>query len=179
MNIMDGVETAVEIRKEDEDVILIYMSSYETYFKELFQVRPFDFIQKPMNFDDFYKVFKNAFNYLNKSKYFIYNYRKDQNRVEYNDIYYFVSDAREINIIGSDGYKLGNFYEKLDNIEGKLEITKEPFIRAHKSYIINFRKIKTLRTTEIILLDDTIITISKRYKEFVKKRFLELSEIYG
>lgn len=179
MELMDGVETAEEIRKIDEDVLLIYMSSYDTYFQRLFKVRPFDFIKKPMEFEDFYKVFKNGYNYLSKSRFFLYNYNKDKYRIPYDDIYYFESDARVISIFGKNREKLGAFYDKMDNIESQLNNTQEPFIRIHKSYIVNFKKIKVLKAGEMKLLDDTDLGISKKYKNQVKDEFLELTEIYG
>lgn len=52
----NGIEAAKSIRKLDRDVLLIYVSSYETYFMQLFEVEPFRFIKKPIKETEFEEV---------------------------------------------------------------------------------------------------------------------------
>lgn len=51
--ITDGNSTAREICANNFDTIIIYISSYTSYFQELFDVEPFRFIQKPIKKDIF------------------------------------------------------------------------------------------------------------------------------
>lgn len=44
----NGIEAAKSIRRLDRDVLLIYVSSYETYFMQLFEVEPFRFIKNQL-----------------------------------------------------------------------------------------------------------------------------------
>ena len=46
---INGIEVARKIRENDADAILIYISSYDNYFIELFEVEPFRFIKKPVD----------------------------------------------------------------------------------------------------------------------------------
>ena len=55
---INGIEVARKIRENDADAILIYISSYDNYFIELFEVEPFRFIKKPV--DDY--IFEVYFN---------------------------------------------------------------------------------------------------------------------
>ena len=45
MNDVDGIQAARLIRAQNIPSILIYISAYETYFKQLFEVEPFPFLQ--------------------------------------------------------------------------------------------------------------------------------------
>lgn len=42
---INGIEVARKIRENDADAILIYISAYDNYFIELFEVEPFRFIK--------------------------------------------------------------------------------------------------------------------------------------
>ena len=53
----NGIEAAKSIRRLDRDVLLIYVSSYETYFMQLFEVEPFRFIKKPIKETEFEEAF--------------------------------------------------------------------------------------------------------------------------
>lgn len=44
MEIMDGIKTAKKIRKIDKNVVIIYVSGYEAYAIETFEVNPFRFL---------------------------------------------------------------------------------------------------------------------------------------
>jgi len=44
----DGITTAKNIRKTDENVLLIYVSGYDKYIMELFRLDVFAFIKKPI-----------------------------------------------------------------------------------------------------------------------------------
>lgn len=57
----NGIEAAKSIRKLDRDVLLIYVSSYETYFMQLFEVEPFRFIKKPIKETEFEEVIDLAY----------------------------------------------------------------------------------------------------------------------
>lgn len=44
----DGITIARRIRKTDKNVLIIYITSYESYMQESFVVRPFRFLLKPI-----------------------------------------------------------------------------------------------------------------------------------
>ena len=43
------IKLSIKIRENDADAILIYISAYDNYFIELFEVEPFRFIKKPVD----------------------------------------------------------------------------------------------------------------------------------
>lgn len=49
MDGMDGLETAKEIRKKNELVLLIYVTSHKSYAIEAYEVQPFRFVVKPID----------------------------------------------------------------------------------------------------------------------------------
>lgn len=60
MENVNGVVAARYIREIDLDVILIYISNYEKYLRELFEVNTYRFLDKPINEDTFERYFLGA-----------------------------------------------------------------------------------------------------------------------
>ena len=54
MEQVDGITAARRIREIDRTVLLVYVSGYDKYLKELFEVEPFRFLSKPLNHDFYF-----------------------------------------------------------------------------------------------------------------------------
>ena len=67
---VDGIQAARLIRAQNIPSLLIYISAYETYFKQLFEVEPFRFISKPIDTYIFYKYFIEAHKKINSQLHF-------------------------------------------------------------------------------------------------------------
>lgn len=61
---INGVETARMIREKDSRVILIFISFYDQYCKEMISVQPFAFIDKPVSEKQLEPVMKRALKVL-------------------------------------------------------------------------------------------------------------------
>lgn len=77
MDKMDGIKTAQYIREINPDVIIIFISGYENYFLQLFEVEPFRFIKKPIDPKKFNEVFCKAYERIMQQPVnFTYQYKK-------------------------------------------------------------------------------------------------------
>lgn len=167
---MNGVEAAKCIRQLDENVLLIYVSGYESYAKELFEVSAFRFITKPINQVVFKNYFIAAKCILEKNpKYFVYQYNKMNYRILMDKILYFQSERRVTYIITKDGTE--KCYCKLNDIEKKLMNSDTIFYRTHQSFLVNSKYVKAYNFNEIELLDGTVLTISKNRRKKVSELY--------
>lgn len=60
MGNLNGVSAARYIREIDLDVILIYISNYEEYLREVFEVNTYRFLDKPIDKETFERYFLGA-----------------------------------------------------------------------------------------------------------------------
>lgn len=163
---INGIETALKIRKTDMDVLIIIVSAYEDYKKEAYPIHAFDFIDKPIEEDRFHYV-------LNE----IEVYHKKKNAVEYGafkvkdgyvkldlaEILYFAYEGRKIKIVTID-----NEYDYCDSIS---ELAKRmemyDFFMVHRAYLINLRHIKAIRRKEVVICTGEVFPLSRyKSKEF-------------
>lgn len=172
----NGVETAKNIRKMDENVLLIFVSGYEKYMIELFSLEVFAFIRKPIQLQSFAETFLNAKRKISsKNFYFVYQYKNKEYKLKCNDILYFESDGRKIRINLRNG-DVEVFNGKISEVEAKLSKGKIFFLRIHQSYYVNYNLIKSRSKTEVTMINGMTLSISEdRQKNFSR----EYSKLLG
>ncbi|MGN0154604.1 MAG: LytR/AlgR family response regulator transcription factor [Lachnospiraceae bacterium] len=173
MNQMDGMETARRIREKNQFVLIIFMTSHTNYAIEAYTVRPFQFIVKPVNEKIVSSYFQQAYEVITAGDfYYDYKYHKDYFRVLVNDIMYFESEKRMINIHLIDGSKK-QYYDKMNLIEEKLKNTKSDFWRIHQSILVNSRYIVRKASDHVELTDGTILNISEDKRKTINAHYME------
>ncbi len=163
----DGISVAKNIRKMDENVMIIFVSGYDKYMMELFRLDVFAFIKKPIDTASFSKIFLEANQKIcSKSFFFEFKYRNQEYKIPCKDILYYESRGRQICLHERSGEKYV-FNGKLSDVEKKLEEGKIPFLRIHQSYLVNYFLIRSRTKATVILTDGTDLPISEdRQKNF-------------
>lgn len=176
---LNGIDVAKKIRESDKNVIIIYVSNYETYFIELFEVEPFRFIKKPVDVEVFGKYFQKAYERMvQKDVYFEYKFNKVPHKVPINNIMYFESAGRVITVITKDN--TGKFYGKLSLLEKQLEKSQFSFLRIHQSYLVNYRFVKEITFSKVVLYDGTELQISEERQKMIRAKYTNLlGDEYG
>lgn len=170
---LNGIDLAKKVREHDTNVIIIYISNYDNYFIELFEVEPFRFIKKPVDekifLDYFYKAYERI---IQNDVYFEYKFNKIPHKLMTKDIIYFESTGRLIII----RHKIGNekFYGKLNVVEKQLQNGKIPFLRIHQSFLVNYRFIREISFTKVVLNDGTELHISEDRQKTIRAKYNEL-----
>lgn len=161
----NGVDTAHEIRLYDPNVLIIYVTNHESFAKEAFEVSAFRFLVKPINYEIFERYFLSAMKVVGcNAVFYEYQYNKVHYKVEINDIMYFQSDRRVTYIITKKN--ISKCYEKISNIEKRLQRYNVIFLRTHQSFLVNPDYIDTYMYDSVKLTDGSVISISiKRRKE--------------
>lgn len=175
MEKLDGIETARQIREKDYMVLIIYVSSYEEYLKELFEVEPFRFLSKPIDEKLFYKYFQSAYERIEKEQeYFEVKFKNEIVHVPIKNIVYFESEKRYVHVITDN--KKYTLYGKLKEIESQMKNRKFIFIRIHQSYLVNYKYIKRINLLSVILHNGMELRISEDRVKEVRKKFCEIAK---
>lgn len=178
MKKINGIEVARKLREFSEEILIIYITSYDTYTLESFEVRPFRYLLKPIDEKEISKTFYDSIDYINKSyKYIFFKKGKDIIQVFTSNIISILSESgRKLRVI-TDSNPLGDiYYGKIKDIEN--EINPLYFIKINRGIIINLNKVKSLNNHDVIMLDDKVYPISKNrrkcvldfYSDFVSKQ---------
>ena len=97
--------------------------------------------------------------YINNHQIYLYKTKSQITKIKINDIYYLQSQQHNITIHTSHGV-----YRKYGTLSQELT-TLYPygFIKCTQSCIVSLNKIRTIQNNDIILINDTILHISRLY----------------
>lgn len=172
---LDGVQVGKLIRERlnNEKISIVYISSNETYAMSLFQVRPMDFLIKPITNDKIVSTLDRFVHLkeVNKQE-FYYKMGKSLCRLYIDEIRYFACSGKKIEVYTNTG--------KVEFYSGMREVWKQVegkgFITIHKSYIINTMYVSIYHYDSVQMSDGTVLPISQRYRKILKDR---LTKEYG
>ena len=164
----DGAQIGRMIREEleNETVQIVYISSKENYAMQLFRVRPFDFLIKPLDKNIIESIFEKYY------QFFDYTVGRKKEKILLSEIMYFMCEQRRIFIV-TTREKIP-FYGSMKELHQTFNA--EGFWSVHVSYIINVKFVKKFRDSEIVMCDDAVIPISYAYKKSVKQKVVQLED---
>ena len=117
MTQMDGISAAKQLRHLDPTALLVYISGYDQYFRQLFEVGVFRFLDKPVNTEQLSECFVDACRQISdRNACFEYTCKRGFFRIPFREIAYFESDRRVIRLYLWNG-EHREFYGKLNRIE--------------------------------------------------------------
>ena len=148
------------------------------YCKEMIEVQPYAFIDKPVSEEKLEKILKRVFEtHLNSDDSYCFSYNKRQYNIPLNQIRFFQSDKRivQINAVQLDMPELEYlFYGKLEEVERNLRKANVKFLRIRKSLLVNTRFIKEYSADRVVLDNGREVEISKNYRDHVRQHYISM-----
>ena len=178
MEQVDGISAARLIRETDRSVLFIYISGYDSYLKELFEVEPFRFLSKPLDNELFCRYYKEACQRIGETEVFYqFTFNKEIHKVPLKDVVYFESRNRVVYIFLSDGHS-EYFYGKLNSVEKQLANSRRYFLRIHQSFLVNYDYIKKMNFFNVTIYigdDEMELKISEDRQKEVRRKLCEIA----
>lgn len=176
----DGMALARRLRERSLAVqpLIIFVTGYESYVFDAFDVNAFQYLLKPVNEGKFAQVFAHAVEQIRANREHPQPVRRlalqfagESRSVPLDRIYYIESNNHKVVVHLTDGEF--SCYAKIRDLEARLA---EQFCRIHKGYLVNLSYVEGYNRTELRLTGGQRLLISKyKYQEFVKAylRFLK------
>jgi DNA-binding LytR/AlgR family response regulator len=168
---MNGVDLGKKIRDEmlNETTKIVYISSKESYAMELFEIRPFHFLIKPIQASKIKEVVIKVMQLLElERKLFEYQIGRTNYKVLMRDIIYFESDGKKVKLYLKDNEQ--EFYHKLSDIQKQMN--SKDFIMIHKSYLVNYYHVIEYQYNYVKMSNQVILPISQQHRKLVRDYFL-------
>ena len=168
MDKISGIEVGRYIRNDPkrETIQIVYISGKEGHAMELFDLRPLNFLIKPLCYEKIKEVLKTVQKLAQKGEYaFSYYIDREIHYIEVKDILYFESNNRRIiihTVQGTDSY-----YGKLKDAAEELR-TKD-FLSIHKSFLVNYAHIIRFTYENVVMSDGKKLPVSKSNRQKVRE----------
>lgn len=170
---VNGMNTARYIRKLDNKVEFIFITSLIDYVLEGYEVRAYRYLLKPINYENLKSNIISCINdFKIRKKHIIINEQSKQIKIDISSIVFI--EVQKENITIHTITKIYNTKGTMKRFEKELEYSR--FVRCHKSFLINLDYIKSIKQYIAIMENNAEVPISRyRFKE-TKNKFFEFIE---
>ncbi len=187
---MNGMELARHIRSMDtcRQPIIIFVTGYEKYVYDAFDVGAFQYLVKPVDEQKFAEVFSRAVRQImsgqialeaeKRRKKLVIQYAGGSKAIPYHDIYYMESRNHNIVLYLKSGNKACTgrleYYGRIGDLEKELA---GQFYRIHRGYLINLFHVESYDRSEVRMANGDKLLLSRyKYDGFVQAYMEYISE---
>lgn len=174
---MDGMSAARQIRKNDPELLLIFVTSMQQYALEGYAVRAFGFVTKPFKAMEFTYEVEAALRQIDARRMtkstITLRSRNQMDRLVVSDILYceVENHSVRVRIYGEDR----QYRYQMKELEAMLG--RYGFFRPHSSYLVNHLAIQKIGQDSLLLKDGSTVPISRsRRKAFLAQMVQYMGE---
>lgn len=168
---LSGMEYAKII---NEPTKIVFTTAFSQYAVDGYRINAFDYLLKPISFEEFMRVADKALKYLSEKNvasgkeangYIFVKSDYKLVRINFNDILYAEGVKDYVKIYLKDGSSI----KSLACLRNLIDFLPSPqFLRVHRSFIVNIDNMKTIDRSRFVV-GDKFIPISDTYKEQLQK----------
>lgn len=169
----NGMDLAKAIREKSRSAIIIFLTGYSEYVFDSFELNTFRYIPKNEVEKRLIKAVNDAVNLIDTDDSYITidnNYGVGLNKIFCKSIIY-INKYRNDVLIHTAGevytYKKQTLQDVYD------EIKSGRFVFVERGFIVNISCIEKLKEDTVVLINQEIIPVSRRYKKTLKSQILE------
>lgn len=169
-----GLELCRSLRAADQDSLIIFISNREEMVFQTFEVQPFRFIRKSRFSGEAEHMVDAVIAELEEREGIMLSVKELHSDRVYawniHQIFYIESLGKTCRVATENGaaalqYRLKDFEEK---------VADWGFLKPHRSYLVNYRKIRMIEKSEIILDNGERIPLSRYQAETIREQYIHL-----
>lgn len=166
---MDGIQLARKIRTDNEQLQIIFITGYEEYIAEGYEVEALHYLLKPLDERKLAAALERAARRLDKTEpALLFTADGESFRIAVSDILFAEAYGHTTVIVSRRGrFELR---ETLDRTQQKLGAD---FVRTHRSCAVNLRAVKRITKDSAVLEDGSCVPLSRRLYQQVNHAFIE------
>lgn len=169
MGKLSGMELAVKIREKNEEVPVLFITGYEKYMAQGYEVSALHYLLKPVHKE---KLF-DALDRLRKTKKpeEKFSFRREDSLLLLPASSIWYMEAMGHKCLLAEGDLKHEVHMSISEAVSLFGGRKE-FVQCHRSYIVNLQHASSIAKTEIVMDDGTRIPISRSAGKAVNEAFI-------
>lgn len=165
-----GIDLASKINEQkggSDKPYIIFVTNRDGLVFDALKQQPFSFVRKS-HLEDLEPCFDRLITLCESEVYYPIKSGRDIERVALKEIFYLEKQKNYVIYHTARGT-----ISERTTLDKKTDLLCNGFLRTHIGYLVNIRCIEKIRTGEISLSDGTIIPLSRKYSDAVRKQFFE------
>ena len=170
MSRINGIELAKKIRKTKSNAVIIFITGIPDYMQEGYDVEALHYLLKPVKKEKLFDCLDRALKKQDKVKEenFVFSCEGRLTTLKQSEIVFIESISHNLKIktLKSEYITRMNLSEAEEKLNSKL------FVKTHRAFIANLMHIRQLQKDKAVLVDNTLIPISRREYKNVNTLFI-------
>jgi len=174
MEKMSGMELAADIRKRDEEIPILFVTGYDSYMAQGFEVAALHYLLKPLQKEKLFAVLDK----FNKSRMkkeqeekLLFRTEQGPLSLPVSKIWYIEARAHQCILYTEDESHI--LCASISEMVGSL-CSRREFVRCHRSYLVNVQHVSAIVKPELILDDKRRLPVSRSAEKEVNRTFIGL-----
>lgn len=172
---VSGLEVGKQIRMNDKDAVIIYVSNSKTYAFEAFLVWAQQFLLKPVKEEILFPVLDYALTKVGNNNAQHVNVKTKDGiiTIPLHTIVYVECIKHVLYFHLTNNTVLSSIHIRVSFESAADSLLKDRrFSHPHKSYIVNMDHIKTMLSSDFVAWDNTVIPISRKKFPMIKNQYM-------
>ena len=162
MPLMNGIETAKELREKDKAVKLVFLTSSPEFALKSYEVKAYDYLLKPVSYKKLKEVLDECSVSLDREpKNLILKTSFGYQKIYFHDIEYVEAQNKKVSFYLRSG-KTIDATEPLYSFENKL-VGEDGFFKCHRSYLVYLPNVNHFDNTSITTKSGRCIPIARGF----------------
>ena len=174
MPLLNGMDTARELRAQDTAVKLIFLTSSPEFALESYEVKAQDYLLKPVSYDRLREALDACCQMLcAEPKNMVLKTSFGFQKLYFGDVEYAEAQIKRVVFHLRTGREVDT-PEPLHSLEDKL-VSEDGFFKCHRSYLVYLPNVDHFNSTEIIMRSGRCVPIARGYaKAFQEAYFAQM-----
>lgn len=169
MPLLNGIDTARELRKTDTAARIVFLTSSPEFALESYSVRAFNYLLKPVCFETLKEVLDECHSaFIEEPQYLVLKTHFGYQKIYCHNIEYIEAQNKKVVFYLCSGEEL-EVYEPLKVFEDKLI---DGFFKCHRSYLVYLPNVDHFNNSKIITKSNRTIPIARSYSKAFQEAYL-------
>ena len=165
MKFMDGMTAAEEIRRLDQDVVIMFITNMTNYAIRGYQVDALDYVLKPVSYFAFSQKLDRALTRIRKKSTDVIsiNMPSGVKKLDIDNIFYIESEGHNLTFHTSGG----DFTLRAKMSDYELQLSPYNFFRSNKGYLVNLKYVDGVENGECLIAGKRLGISRARKNDFM------------
>lgn len=168
MGELDGIELLRKVEDADWIWRIVFVTSHDEVMQDAFGIKTMGFARKPVEYRQVEKWIITAIRENKENVMLEYASGTKQGYISLEDIYYLEAEGNYTKLHKKDEMILIN--ENLKQWQKKIAML--PFVRIHKSYLINMLHVKRWEASKVTLENGVKLPVGRKYTKTAREQYL-------
>lgn len=168
MPYMNGMEAAQKLRRNDADVLLVFVTSFAQFAINGYSVNAFDYLVKPLTYSAFslrMARISEKLHLKDRDQYLLVNDKRGPIKIDVLDILYLEIYDHDVTL----HTKEGDYQEYSTLRQVEKELPKNYFVRCNSCYIVNLLHVSALHSFTLVVAGKELTVSHPRRKELMER----------